>query len=96
MVFTGEKHDTPNKNRELCFSTCEQNDTSNQKPQGSVSFGPKFPPLIGACSLQRPLQRRFADIQREKFSRRVFVLKKLKVKNISEIGLEYFRLFHRR
>ena len=47
-------------------------DTSNQKPQRCVSFAPKFPPLIGACSLQCPLQCHFADIRREKFFSKSF------------------------
>ena len=43
-----------------------------------VSFGPKFPPFIGVCSLQRPLLTScFADIQRaDSFSRRLFLVKK--------------------
>jgi len=46
--------------------TGEKNDTSNRKPQRCVSFAPKFPLFIGACSLQRPhLTSCFADIQRE-------------------------------
>ena len=68
MVFTREKNDTSNQNRERCFFMCEKNDTSNQKPQRCVRFAPKFPPFIGACSLQRP----FADIQREKFFSKCF------------------------
>ena len=63
MVFTREKYDTSNQNRERCFFTCEKNDTSNQKPQRCVSFAPK-------------LQRRFAHIQRESFTQRVFLAKK--------------------
>ena len=54
MFFTREKNDTSNQNIERCFFTCEENDTSNQKSQRCVSFAPKFPPFIGACSLQRP------------------------------------------
>ena len=50
MVFTREKSDTSNQNRERRFFTCEKNDTSNQKPQRCVSFAPKFPPFIAACS----------------------------------------------
>ena len=50
MVFTREENDTSNQNRERCFFTCEKNDTSNQKPQRCVSFAPKFPPFIAACS----------------------------------------------
>ena len=52
-----------------------------------VSFGTKFPPFIGACSLQRP---RFASssqtFNEKRFSPRAFLFKK--VKNISEIGVE--------
>ena len=51
---------------------CKKNDTSNQKPQRSVSFAPKFPPFKGSCSLQRPLQHRLVDIQREKFFSKSF------------------------
>ena len=50
MVFTREKNNTSNQNRERCFFTCEKNDTSNQRPQRCVSFAPKFPPFIAACS----------------------------------------------
>ena len=50
MVFTREKNDTSNQNRERCFFTCEKNDTSNQKPQRCVSLAPKFSPFIAACS----------------------------------------------
>ena len=50
IVFTLEENDTSNQNRERCFFTCEKNDTSNQKPQKCVSFAPKFPPFIAACS----------------------------------------------
>ena len=57
------------------FFTCEKNHTSNQKPQRSVSFAPKFLPFIGACSLQRP----FADIQREKFFSKYFSRKSEKL-----------------
>ena len=42
MVFTREKDDTSNQNRERCFFTYEKNDTSNQKLQRCVSFAPKF------------------------------------------------------
>ena len=64
MVFTREKNDTSNQNRERCFFTCEKNDTSNQKLQRCVSFAPKFPPFIAACSA--------AHIQREKFYSKSF------------------------
>ena len=52
MVFTREKNNTSNQNRERCFFTCEKNDTSNQKPQRCASFAPKFPPFITACNLR--------------------------------------------
>lgn len=38
----------------MMFFTCEENDTSNQKPQRCASFMPKLPPLVGVCSLQCP------------------------------------------
>ena len=50
MVFTREKNDPSNQNRERCFFTCEKNDTSNQKPQRFVTFAPKLPPFIAAYS----------------------------------------------
>ena len=50
MVFTREKIDTSNQNRERCFFTCEKNDTFDQKPQRCVSFALKLPPFIAACS----------------------------------------------
>ena len=86
MVFTREKNDTSNQNRERCFFTCEKNDTSNQKPQRCVSFAPKFPPFY--CSSQR----RFAHIRGEKFFLKEFFLVK-KVKNISEIEWNSFVCF---
>ena len=42
------------------------------RSERGVNFAPKFPPFIGACSLQR----HFADIQRGRFSRSVFLIKK--------------------
>ena len=57
------------------------------RSRSCVSFGPKFPPFIGACSLQRP---RFASASQtfneKRFSPRAFLFKK--VTNISEIGVE--------
>ena len=50
-----KKNYTSSKNSERCFFMCKKNDTSNQKPQRSVSFAPKFLPFKGACSLQCPL-----------------------------------------
>ena len=90
MLFTREKNDTSNQNRERCFFTCEKNDTSNQKPQRCVSFAPKFPPLL---ELQLA-ERRFAHIRGEKFFSKSFFLVK-KMRNISEMEWNSFdRLFH--
>ena len=72
MFFTGEKNNTCNQNRERCFLMCEKNDTSNQKSKRCVSFAPKFPPFIGACSLQRQC---FPDIIEKSFSRQLFLVK---------------------
>ena len=77
MVFTREKSDASNQNRERCFFTCEKNDTSNQKPQRCVSFAPKFPPFIAACSAASH------TFNEKSFTQRLFLAKK--VKNISEI-----------
>ena len=76
MVFTREKHDTSNQNRERCFFTCEENDTSN------VSFAPKFPPFIAACSAASH------TFNETSLTQRVFLAKK--VKNISETALVVF------
>ena len=70
MVFKREKNDTSNQNRERCFFTCEKNDTPNQKPQRCVSFAPKFPPFIAACSAA---SRTFNE---KSFTQRVFLPKK--------------------
>ena len=60
MVFTLEKNDTSNQNRERCFFMCEKNDTSNQKPQRCVSFAPKFLPLLQlAAPLRTHSTRKF-------------------------------------
>ena len=76
MVFTREKHDTSNQNCERCFFMCEENDTSN------VSFAPKFPPFIAACSAASH------TFNETSFTQRVFLAKK--VKNISETALVVF------
>ena len=76
MVFTREKSDTSNKNRERCFFTCEKNDTSNQKPQRCVSFAPKFPPFIAACSAASPPLRTHST--RNVLLKEFFSLKKWK------------------
>ena len=85
MVFTCEKNDTSNQNRERCFFTCEKNDTSNQKPQRCVSFAPKFPPLIAACSAASH------TFNEKSFPQRVFLAKK--VKNFSEMEWNSFVCF---
>ena len=85
MVFTREKNDTSNQNRERCFFTCKKNDTSNQKPQRCASFAPKFPPFIAAC---RAASHTFNE---KSFSQRVFRAKK--VKNISEMEWNSFVCF---
>ena len=74
MVFTREKNDTSNQNRERCFFTCEKNDTSNQKPQrcGWVS-------RQNSRLFLQLAERRFAHIRGEKFfSKSFFSLKKWK------------------
>ena len=85
MVFTREKNDTSNQNRERCFLTCEKNDTSNQKPQRCVGFAPKFPPFIAACSAASQ------TFNEKSFTQRVFLAKK--VKNISEMEWNSFVCF---
>ena len=86
MVFTREKNDTSNQNRERCFFTCEKNDTSNQKPKRCVSFAPKFPPFIAACSAASH------TFNEKSFIQRVFLAKK--VKNISEMEWYSFVCFN--
>ena len=54
MLFTREKSDTSNQNRERYFFTCEKNDTFNQKPQRCVRFAPKFPPVFMHLQLAVP------------------------------------------
>ena len=72
MVFTREKNDTFNQNRERCFFTCEKNDTSNQKPQRCVTFASKLPPFIAACSAASHI------FNEKSFTQRVFLAKKVK------------------
>ena len=86
MVFTREKNDTSNQNRERCFFTCEKNDTSNQKPQRCVSFAPKFPPFLADW---RALLRTYS--RRKVFLKEFFLVKE--VKNISEIEWNSFVSF---
>ena len=70
MVFTWEKNNTSNQNRERSFFTCEKNDTSNQKPQRCVSFAPRFPPFLKAGSAASH------TFNEKSFTRRVFLAKK--------------------
>ena len=86
MVFTREKNDTSNQNRERCFFTCEKNDTSNQKPQRCVSFAPKFPPFLAVS--WAPLR---THSRRKAFLKKFFLVKK--VKNISEMEWNSFVCF---
>ena len=81
MVFTREKNDTSNQNRERCFFTCEKNDTSNQKPQRCASFAPKFPPFIAVCSAASHAFNEKSVTQRKKS------------KNISEMEWNSFVCF---
>ena len=59
--------------------------SSNQKPQRCVSFAPKFPPFIAACSSASH------TFNEESFIQRVFLAKK--VKNISEMEWNSFVYF---
>ena len=85
MVFTLEKNDTSNQNRERCFFTCEKNDTFNQKPQRCVSFTPKFPSFIAACSSASH------TFNEKSFTQRFFLA--TKVENISEMEWHSFVSF---
>ena len=67
------------------FFTCEKNDTSNQKPQRCVSFAPKFPLFIAACSAASH------TFNEKSFTQRVFLARK--VKNISEMAWNSFVCF---
>ena len=63
----------------------EKNDTSNQKSQRCVSFAPKFPPFIAACSAT------WHTFNKKSFTQRVFLA--IKVKNISEMEWNSFVCF---
>ena len=65
--------------------TREKNDTSNQKPQRCVSFAPKFPPFIAACSAASH------TFNEKSLLKEYFSLKK--VKNISEMEQNSFVCF---
>ena len=49
LNFRTQISSSQSEERTMVF-TREKNDTSNQKPQRCVSFAPKFPPFIAACS----------------------------------------------
>ena len=85
MVFTREKNDTSNQNRERCFFTCEKNDTSNQKPQEVCDFRAKIPAFYWACSAASH------TFNEKSFTQRVCLAKK--VKNISEMEWNSFVCF---
>ena len=85
MVFTREKNDTSNQNRERCFFTCEKNNTSNQKPQRCVIFAPKIPAFNTACSAASH------TFNEKNFTQRVFLAKR--VKKISEMEWNSFVCF---
>ena len=88
MLFRREKSDTSNQNLERCCFTCEKNDTSNQKPQRWASFAPKFPPFLGAYSLQRPrLASCFANIQKKRPDKVEFFSKKREKNRGNWIGI---------
>ena len=77
MVFTREKNDTSNQNRERCFFHVWEKWYVQSEATEVSKFRAKIPAFY--CSLQR----RFAHIQREKFYSKSFLAKK--VKNISEM-----------
>ena len=85
MVFTREKNDTSNQNRERRFFTCEKNNTSNEKPQRCVSFAPKFPLFLAAY--WAPLR---THSRGKVFLKEFFLVKK--VKNVSE--MEWIKVNH--
>ena len=64
MVFTRQKNETSNMNRERSFFTCEKNDTSNQKLQrccpanrdyGRFPFNPKFRKFLLVHQMERTI-----------------------------------------
>ena len=82
--FRTQISSSQSEERTMVF-TREKNDTSNQKPQRFVSFAPKFPPFIAACSAT---SHRFNE---KSFTQRVSLAKK--VKNISEMEWNSFVCF---
>ena len=82
--FRTQISSSQSEERTMVF-TREKNDTSNQKPQRCVSFAPKFPPFIAACSAASH------TFNEKSFTQRVFLAKK--VKNISEMEWNSFVCF---
>ena len=66
-------------------SSQSEDDTSNQKPQRCMSFAPKFPPFIAACSAASH------TFNEKSFIQRVFLAKK--VENNSEMEWNSFVCF---
>ena len=85
--FRTQISSSQSEERTMVF-TREKNDTSNQKPQRCVSFAPKFPPFIAACSAASH------TFNEKSFTQRVFLAKK--VKNISQMEWNSFVFFHSR
>ena len=85
MVFTVKKMIPPIRIANDVFYVWEKWYLSNQKPQRCVSFAPKFPPFIAACSAASH------TFNEKSFTQRVFLAKK--VKNISEMEWNSFVCF---
>ena len=85
MVFTREKNDTSNQNRERCFFKCEKNDTSNQKPQRCVVSRKNSRLLLQLAAPLRTHSTRKV-LLKEFFSPK-------KVKNLSEMEWNSFVCF---
>ena len=69
--FRTQISSSQSEERTMVF-TREKNDTSNQKPQRCVSFAPKFPPFIAACSAASHI------FNEKSFTQRIFLAKKVK------------------
>ena len=85
MVFTREKSDTSNQNRERCFSRVRKMIHPIRSHRGVWVSRPKFPPFIAACSTA------LHTFNEKRFTQRVFLAKK--VKNISEMEWNSFVSF---
>ena len=78
-VFTREKNDTSNKNRERCFFMCEKKRYVQSEAREVCEFRAKMSAFYRPLQIAAPLRRHS--------TKKVFLVKK-KVKNISEIGVE--------